>query len=249
MSGHSKWSKIKRQKENQDAKKGKLFSKLAKEITIAAKTGGSGDINSNARLRLVVTKAREANMPMDNIKKAIARGTGELPGVNYEDIIYEGYGPGGIAIVVEAVTDNKNRITSEVRNIFSKHNGRLAERGAVAWNFKRRGVIIIKKSDKEEEILDVAINSGASDFEVDEDEIIIKTEFEDFEKVKKGLQDFKFEIKEADVNLVPDNYTEIDIGTAEKNMRLIEALEELDDINKVTTNMDIPEQILQKANL
>ncbi len=246
MSGHSKWAGIKHKKALVDAKRGKAFSKLTKEMIVAAKTGG-GKIEANPRLRLAVAKAKEANMPNDNIERAIKKGTGELPGVNYEQVTYEGYGPGGVAIVVEALTDNKNRTTAEVRNIFSKKSGNLAGAGSVGWLFTRKGFIVVEKSKAEEErLMSVAIEGGAEDLKTEEDVYEIIANLKDYEKVRAALKDKGIEWQAAEITMIPSSYVKIEGAQARQVLGLVEALEEQDDVQNVYANFDIPDQILQE---
>lgn len=246
MSGHSKWAGIKHKKALIDAKKGKLFSKLAKEMTVAAKIGG-GSVDSNPRLRLVITKAKEANMPNDNIERAIKKGTGELPGINYEQVSYEGYGPGGVAIVVEALTDNKNRTTAEVRNIFTKKLGNLAGAGSVSWQFIRKGFIVVdKKQIEEEKLTSVAIESGAEDLKTEDDSYEIITNIKDYENVRTALKDNGICPQIAEITMIPSSYVKLEGAQATQVLRLVEALEDQDDVQNVYANFDIPDEILQQ---
>jgi YebC/PmpR family DNA-binding regulatory protein len=246
MSGHSKWAGIKHKKALVDAKKGKLFSKLNKEITVAAKTGGANP-DANPRLRLAITKAKEANMPSDNIERAIKKGTGELPGVNYEQISYEGYGPGGVAIMVEALTDNKNRTTAEIRNIFSKKGGNLAGAGSVNWLFSRKGFIVINKSKAEEEkIMSIAIENGAEDLKAEQDAYEIVTDIKDYEKVRTALKDNHIEWEAAEITMIPSSFVKLQGSQADQALSLVESLEDHDDVQNVYANFDIPDDILQK---
>jgi YebC/PmpR family DNA-binding regulatory protein len=245
LSGHSKWAGIKHKKSLIDAKRGKLFSKLSKEIIVAAKTGRA-NIDANPRLRLAVAKAKEANMPNDNIERAIKKGTGELPGVTYEQINYEGYGPGGVAIMVEALTDNKNRTTSEVRNIFSKKSGNLAGAGSVNWMFYKKGFIVVNKNKAEEEkLMSLAIESGAEDLKSEEDSFEIVTDIKDYEKVRTALQDNGVEWDAAEITMIPTSYIKLQGQQAEQVLSLVESLEEHDDVQNVYANFDIPEEILK----
>ncbi|NQS99793.1 MAG: YebC/PmpR family DNA-binding transcriptional regulator [Candidatus Omnitrophica bacterium] len=246
MSGHSKWAGIKHKKGLADAKRGKLFSKLNKEIIVAAKTGG-GNTDSNPRLRLAIAKAKEANMPNDNIERSIKKGTGELPGVTYEQVNYEGYGPGGVAIVVEGLTDNRNRTTSEVRNIFSSKGGNLAGAGSVNWLFKKKGFIMVAKSKAEEDkLMSVAIDSGAEDFKTEEDSYEIVTDLKDYEKVRIALKENGIEWEASEITMIPSSYIKLQGKQAEQVLNLVESLEDNDDVQNVYANFDIPDEILQR---
>ncbi|HOJ03375.1 MAG TPA: YebC/PmpR family DNA-binding transcriptional regulator [Bacteroidota bacterium] len=244
MSGHSKWATIKRAKGAKDAARGKLFGRIIKEITIAARDGG-GDPNGNPRLRLAVDKAKGANMPQDNIKRAIQRGTGELEGVNYEEITYEGYGPGGVAFIVETITDNKNRTVAELRHLFSKNNGNLAENGAVGWKFSRKGIIALPKSFNEDDLMMIALEAGADDMTVEEDAFEITCDPAQLEAVKNGLAAASIEITEAGVQMVPQNTTKVEGKDAEGVLRLMEALEEHDDVQNVYADFDIDASVME----
>ena len=245
MSGHSKWAGIKHKKALIDAKRGKLFSKLTKEIIVAAKSGGA-NLNANPRLRLAVSKAKEANIPNDNIDRAIKKGTGELPGVTYEQVNYEGYGPGGVAILVEALTDNKNRTTSEVRNLFSKKGGNLAGTGSVSWLFHKKGFIIVNKSKAEEEkLMSIAIDSGAEDLKTEEDSYEIVTEIGNYEKVKAALKDKAVKWDAAEITMIPSSFIKLQGAQAEQVLAMVESLEDHDDVQNVYANFDIPDEILK----
>jgi len=244
MSGHSKWATIKRAKGAKDAARGKLFGRLIKEITIAAREGG-GDPDGNPRLRLAIDRAKAANMPNDNINRAVKRGTGEIEGVNYEEINYEGYGPGGVAFLVETITDNKNRTVAEIRHVFSKHNGNLAENGSVSWKFDRKGVISLPKKYDEEELMLIAIEAGAEDMSVEDEHFAIVTEATDFETVKKALEDNDIEIEEAEVQMIPQNTLKVEGKDAEGVLRLYEALEDHDDVQNVYADFDIDADVME----
>jgi YebC/PmpR family DNA-binding regulatory protein len=244
MSGHSKWSTIKRAKGAKDAARGKLFGRLIKEITIAARDGG-GDPDANPRLRLAVDKAKGSNMPNDNIKRAIQRGTGEVEGVNYEEITYEGYGPGGVAFLIETITDNKNRTVAEIRHLFSKNNGNLAEAGAVGWKFDRKGMITIPKKYDEDELMMIAIEAGAEDMSTEEDHFEIVTESAALEDVKKVLTDGGIEVEEAEVQMIPQNTLKVDGKDAEGVIRLLESLEDHDDVQNVYADFDIDADVME----
>lgn len=246
MSGHSKWAGIKHRKGALDAQRGKIFSKLIREITVAARTGG-GNIDNNARLRMVLEKAKGENMPADNIKRAIQRGTGELPGVIVEEVTYEGYGPGGVAILVEAMTDNKNRITSEIRRIFSRGGGNLGESGCVGWMFSKKGCLSIDKNEiGEDELLELIMEAGAEDMKVESDVYEITTQPQDFEEVKNTLSKKGLKIKFAEISMVPQNYIKVDSNVARSVMKLIENLEDYDDVQEVYSNCDIPDEVMRE---
>ncbi len=248
MSGHSKWATTKHKKAAVDAKKGKIFSKLSKELTVAARIGG-GDPASNPRLRLVTEKARESNMPFDNIKRAIQKGTGELPGVSYEETVYEGYGPGGVAILIDIMTDNKNRTVPELRHIITKNGGKPGESGSVSWMFHKKGYILVdKKKVDEETIMAIALDAGAEDVKSSEEEenYEIITDPQDFEKVMKFLEG-KIEIAHAEITMLPQSYVKLDGKDAEQMARLIEAIEDHDDVQNVYSNFDIPDEALSKV--
>lgn len=241
MSGHSKWATIKRKKAALDAKKGKIFTKLIKEITIAARQGG-GDPAGNPRLRLAIDNAKAENMPAENIERAIKKATGELEGVTYHELTYEGYGPAGVAMLVEVATDNKNRTVAEVRHIFSKHGGSLGETGSVAWMFERKGVITIPKQNKsEDDILAIVLDAGADDLQTEEEFYEITTTVENFESVRKALQENNLKVDNASLQWIAKNTIEVKGEDAEKVMKLIEALEDCDDVQNVYSNADIDE--------
>jgi YebC/PmpR family DNA-binding regulatory protein len=246
MAGHSKWAQIKHKKAAVDAKKGKIFSKLSKEITVAAKLGG-GDPEKNPRLRTAIEKAREANMPSENIKRAIMKGTGELPGTTYEEMIYEGYGPGGVALMIEVLTDNKNRTVSEIRHIMSKHGGSMGEAGCVSWMFEKKGYILVDKTKiSEDELMAIALDGGAEDMKNDpqEDNYEIITAPEDLNKVKSAIESRGIEITLAEITMLPKSYVQLDEKDAEQMLRLYEALEDHDDVQNVYANFNIPDEIL-----
>lgn len=247
MSGHSKWATIKHKKGALDAKRGALFTKIIKEITVAAKNGG-GSLETNPRLRTVVAKAKEANMPADNIERAIKKGTGELPGVVYEETTYEGYGPHGVAIMCEVLTDNKNRTTAEIRNILEKKGGSMSGAGSVSWQFHKKGFLVVKKElIDEEKLMTIVLDAGASDFSAEKDSYEVTTEPNDFEKVKKALQDAKVATESAEVTRIPSATVKIgNENEAKTILALIEALEEHDDVQNVYSNFDVPDDILQK---
>ncbi|MCK9210543.1 MAG: YebC/PmpR family DNA-binding transcriptional regulator [Ignavibacteriaceae bacterium] len=241
MSGHSKWATIKRKKGAADAKRGKIFTKLIKEITIAARQGG-GDANGNPRLRLAIDNAKAANMPADNIERAIKKATGELEGVSYVELMYEGYGPGGIAILVEVATDNKNRTVAEVRHIFSKIGGSMGESGSVAWMFERKGIISVKRNNKsEDDVMEIVLDAGADDMQTEEDIFEVTTSLESFETVRKTLLDKTLEIENASLEWIAKNTLAVAGEDAEKVVKLIETLEDNDDVQNVFSNADIQE--------
>jgi YebC/PmpR family DNA-binding regulatory protein len=246
MSGHSKWANIKHRKAAQDAKKGQLFSKLAKEITVAAKLGG-GNPENNIRLRVAIEKAREANMPLENIEKAIKRGTGELEGVTYEDVTYEGYGPGGVAILVNVLTDNKNRTAADIRKIFSKFGGSLGSAGSVSWIFERKGYISVDASKyTEDQILEIALEVGAEDVKKEDDVISIYTPVEVFSEVLNALKSKGIEIKVAEISMVPKSTVRVDDETAVKVLKLLDELESNDDVQSVASNLDASDAAFEK---
>ena len=241
MSGHSKWATIKHAKGAADAKRGQLFTKFIKEISISARMGG-GDPSSNPRLRTAILKARAANMPKDNIERAIKKGTGELGGSVYEEKIYEGYGPGGVAVLVEVLTDNNNRAAANVRNIFSKSGGNLGATGSVAYMFNRKGVIEYDAEVvKEDEIMEAGLEAGAEDIAEDGGVITVTTDPADFETVLEFLQNKGYESVSAEISMVPDTYSTLDADTTRKVLKLIDRLEEDDDVQNVYSNIDIPE--------
>ena len=240
MSGHSKWATIKRKKAVLDSKRGKIFTKLIKEITIAARAGG--DINGNPRLRLAVDNAKAQNMPMDNIERAIKKATGELEGVIYHELTYEGYGPAGVAVVVEVATDNKNRTVAEVRHLFSKNGGSMGETGSVAWMFDRKGVITLPaEGKKEDDVMEIILEAGADDLTTEEDYFEVTTTIESFETVRRTLVDKNFTVENASLQWIAKNLIEVKGEDAEKVVKMIEALEDLDDVQNVFSNADIVE--------
>ena len=246
MSGHSKWATIKRKKGATDAKRGQMFTKLIKEITVAARAGG-GDPNGNPRLRTAIASARASSMPNDNIDRAIKKGTGELEGVNYEEVSYEGYGPKGVALMIDSLTDNKNRTVAEIRNLLSKKGGNLGESGSVAWVFHKKGFLSFdKKSIPEDKIMEAALDAGAEDITDTEETWDVTCAPADFEKVKGALQAFK--PLHAEISRIPQNTVELtELSDAQKMLNLMEALEEHDDVQKVYANFDIPAAILEKV--
>jgi len=247
MSGHSKWHSIKHKKGALDAKRGKLFTKFIKEITVAARSGG-GDPDANARLRKAISDAKAGNMPNDTIDRAIRRGTGEEDGVNYEEITYEGYGPGGVALLIQSMTDNRNRTVAEIRHIFSKNGGNLGESGSVGWMFEKKGYIVVNKSAKpEEELFDIVIEAGADDLRDDEDNFEIITSPDNFESVSTALKSAGIETQVAEIEMVPQNYIKLEGGDARQMLKLMEALEDHDDVQKVSANFDISEADMAAA--
>lgn len=246
MSGHSKWKTNKGKKSVADAKKGAAYTKIIKEITVAAREGGNPD--TNPRLRTVIARARELNMPSDNVKMAIKRGTGELPGVVYETVVYEGYGPAGVAIMIECLTDNKNRTTAELRNIISKKGGNMAGAGSVAWMFNRKGYFLIEKSQaKEEDLFNLVIEAGAEDMKSDEKNYEIFTPAPSFENVKQVLTEKGIKCQDAELTMVPSSTIKVTGGDAKQVLGLIDALEEHDDVQQVYANFDIPDEILEEV--
>lgn len=245
MSGHSKWATIKHKKAATDAKRGQLFTKLIKEVTVAARSGGNPD--TNPRLRVAIERAKESSMPQDNIERAIKKGTGELEGVSYEDITLEGYGPGGIAIYIEALTDNKNRTTSEVRTIFTKRGGNMAGAGSVSWMFEKKGYIVInKKTIDEEKLMGIVLDAGAEDMVTEEENFAVKTQQADFFKVKKALEEAKISMESAEITLVPKSTVRVVGEDAKKVLDLVDALEEHEDVQNVYANFDIPDELLKE---
>jgi YebC/PmpR family DNA-binding regulatory protein len=245
MSGHSKWSTIKRKKGAADAKRGKIFTKLIKEITIATREGG-GDPAGNPRLRLAVDNAKAANMPADNIERAIKKATGELEGVTYLELTYEGYASGGIAVIIEVATDNKNRTVADVRHIFSKHGGSMGETGSVAWMFDRKGIISLPSIDRtEDEIMDIALEAGAEDLQTEEGFFEIQTDLESFETVRNALVAANLKIENASLQWIAKNTVSVSGDEAEKIMKLIEAMEDNDDVQNVYSNADFEKELIQ----
>ena len=236
MAGHNKWSKVKHIKAKQDAIKGKAFTKAIKDITTAARAGG-GDLDSNAALRLAVERAKAVSMPQSNIQRAIDKATGNLQGVHYDEITYEGYGPGGVAIMVECMTDNKNRTVASVRHAFSKNGGSMGESGCVAWMFDKKGIITVEKSDKDDEIMEIAMDNGASDIKEFDDFLLFECEPSDFNELLKAIEESGATIQESSIELVANNEVDVDDETAAKVERLIDVLEEDDDVQNVYHNM------------
>ncbi|MEJ2134772.1 MAG: YebC/PmpR family DNA-binding transcriptional regulator [Desulfofustis sp.] len=249
MSGHSKWSTIKRKKGANDAKRGKIFSKLIKEITVAARQGG-GDPDGNPRLRSAIAAAKAENMPKDNIARAVDKGSGGGDGDTYEEILYEGYGPGGVAVLVECMTDNRNRTVADVRHYFAKSNGNLGENGCVAWMFDKKGQILVDKEKiSEEELLDKALEAGAEDVIEDENEFQVLTSIEEFNDVRDSLEEQGVEYLEASVSMIPQNTIEVDDEkVAASLLKLLENLEDHDDVQKVHANFDIDQGLMEKLS-
>ena len=245
MSGHSKWSTIKRKKGALDAKRGKIFTKLIKEITVAARMGG-GDPESNPRLRAAIAAAKAENMPKDNIERAIKKGTGELEGTQYEELTYEGYGPGGVAVLVEVLTDNKNRSIAEIRHIFSKHGGNLGENGCVSWMFDKKGLLVFSKDQvSEDDVMAVALEAGADDIKETEKEYEVIVEPSEFETVKEAFDKAGIPYLVAEISMVPQNTIALEGKDAEKMLKLMDALEDSDDVQKAYANFDISEAIME----
>jgi YebC/PmpR family DNA-binding regulatory protein len=247
MSGHSKWHTIKHKKGAADAKRGKVFTRIIKELTVAARAGG-GDAESNPRLRTIIAEAKSVNMPADNIKRAIQRGTGELPGVSYDEVNYEGYGPGGAALIIEVLTDNKNRTVGEIRHVFSKHGGNLGEANSVAWMFEKKGYIVVDKSKADEEtLMAAALDAGADDMRDDGDSWEILSAPDGFQKVLEAVKALKIEPGAAEVAMVPQNYVKLEGKPAHQMIKLMEALEEHEDTKKVWSNADIEEKEIEAS--
>jgi len=248
MSGHSKWSSIKHKKAAKDAKRGKLFTKFIKEITVAARMGG-GDINANPRLRTAVLTAKTSSMPAENIDRAIKKGTGELEGVSYEEIHYEGYGPGGAAIMVQVLTDNKNRTVQEIRRLFTNHGGNLGENGCVAWMFDKKGLITVDKSKIDEErLFSLALEAGAEDVREEDGLFEIITPPEDFHKIRHSLEQEKIPTETAQVTMIPKNTVTVGASHVEQILKLTEELEDHDDVQNVSANFNIPTEFLEKGS-
>lgn len=246
MAGHSKWANIKHKKEREDARRGKLFTKLSRQITVAVRESGP-DPAMNSRLRLLIEQARAANMPMDNIERAIKRGTGELEGVSYEELVYEGYGPGGVAILLDIMTDNRNRTASEIRHLFSRYGGSLGETGSVAWIFSRKGVMTFDRAAVEDEdaFMLEALEAGAEDVIVEDDFIEVHTEPGDLHDVREKLAAAGFEPTAAEPRRIPSTLVQVDADTAEKLLKLLDALEDHDDVQSVSANFDMSEEVMQ----
>jgi len=248
MSGHSKWSTIKRKKGAADAKRGKAFTKIIKEIMVAARLGG-GDINANPRLRAAVNLARAENMPKENIERAIKKGTGELEGVNYEELVYEGYGPGGVAMMLEVMTDNKNRTVADVRHVFSKHNGSLGESGCVSWMFEKRGLILVDKGGVDEDrLIEVALDAGALDVKDAGKDFEVTTDAVTFEEVKRAIDGAGLKCSYGEVTMVPQSTVRLVGKEAEQMLKLMEGLEDSDDVQKVYANFDIADEEMERLS-
>jgi YebC/PmpR family DNA-binding regulatory protein len=248
MSGHSKWSTIKHKKGAADAKRGKVFTRIIKEMTVAARLGG-GDVEGNPRLRSAVAEAKASNMPKDNIERAIKRGTGELEGVQYEEVTYEGYGPGGVAIIVEALTDNTNRTTPEIRHMFEKHGGNFGAQGSVKFQFERKGYFAIEKSAvSEDKLMEVALEAGADDLQTEDAEIFeVYTGAASFEAVRQALEAAKIPTVEAKIDMIPGNYVTLDEQKSKQVMRLLEVLDDHEDTQNVWSNFDVPQEMMESA--
>ncbi len=248
MSGHSKWSSIKHKKGANDAKRGKIFTKLIKEITVAARMGG-GDPDANPRLRTAILAAKAQNMPKDNLERAIKKGTGELEGVDYEELVYEGYGPGGVAMLVECLTDNKNRTIADVRCIFSKAGGNIGTDGCVSWMFDKKGLITIEKSETDEDsLMEIALDAGAEDVKDEGDCFEVITAPEDFEAVRDAIDNASIKYDMAEITMIPQTQTKLEGKTAEQMCRFMEALDDCDDVQKFYSNADIPDEILNNMS-
>ena len=247
MSGHSKWHSIKHKKGAADAKRGKIFTRIIKELTIAARAGG-GDPDMNPRLRTIIAEAKQNNMPAENIKRAIRRGTGEEPGVSYEEAQYEGYGPGGAALIIDALTDNKNRTVGELRHLLEKHGGNLAATNAVAWMFSKRGYIVVEKSKADEEkLMNAVLDAGADDFQDDEDNWEVLTTPDSFHAVHDAVKKLGIEPATASVSMIPQNYVKLEGKPAQQMVKLMEALEDHDDVRHVWSNFDISEKEIEAS--
>jgi YebC/PmpR family DNA-binding regulatory protein len=249
MSGHNKWSTIKHKKGREDAKRGKLFTKLIREITVAAREGG-GDSAGNPRLRAAMQAARLANMPADNIKRAVQRGTGELPGVSYEEVYYEGYGPGGVAVMLQTLTDNRNRTTPEIRHLFSKYGGNLGENGCVSWLFARKGLLLIPRNDEldEDSLMEMALEAGADDLDTEDEEYYrVYTAPEDLHQVKEALEQQGAAVESAQIDMEPSTTTRLEGKAATQMLKLMDAFDDHDDIQNLWANFDIPDELLASA--
>ncbi|MGI6036680.1 MAG: YebC/PmpR family DNA-binding transcriptional regulator [Limnochordia bacterium] len=250
MAGHSKWANIKHKKAKEDARRGKVFTRLSRELTVAAREGG-GDPNANQRLRLAIERARAVNMPNDNIERAIKRGTGELEGSNYEEIVYEGYGPGGVAIMMEIMTDNRNRTAGDIRHLFSKYGGSLGETGCVSWMFEKKGYLtmdLAQAGGDEDVVMLAALEAGAEDVQIEDGLVEVFTAPEDFNEVLEGLRGSGLPVEEAKITMLPQNTVEVDEATAEPLLKLMGVLEDHDDIQEVYANFDIPDELLEKLD-
>jgi YebC/PmpR family DNA-binding regulatory protein len=241
MSGHSKWSSIKHKKAATDSKRGRIFTRLIKEMTAAARNGG-GDVDTNPRLRLAISTAKASNMPAENIKRAVMRGTGELPGISYEDVNYEGYGPGGVAIFMHALTDNKNRTVAEIRHALSKNGGNLGETGCVGWMFDRKGYFVVEKSAADEDkLMELVLGAGADDMREDGSNFEILTTPDNFDAVRSALESAKIPTAAAEISMMPQNYVKLEGKHAQTMLKLMESLEDHEDIQNVWSNFDIDE--------
>jgi YebC/PmpR family DNA-binding regulatory protein len=247
MSGHSKWSTIKHKKAAQDAKRGAIFTKIIKELTVSARLGGS-EVDANPRLRTAMLKAKAVNMPQDTIQRAIMKGTGELPGVSYEEITYEGYGPGGVAMIVTALTDNRNRMVAEIRKIFSKNGGNLGEAGCVAWMFQKKGLIVVDQEKiDEDELLAIALDAGAEDVRPSEAIYEVVTAVEEFEPVKQAILAKGVEPTSSEISLIPQTTVRLEGNQARQLLKLMEELEDHDDVQNVYANFDIPDEVMAEV--
>lgn len=245
MSGHSKWSSIKHKKGAADAKRGKIFTKLIKEITVAARMGG-GDPDGNPRLRTAIAAAKAENMPKENIERAVKKGTGELEGVSYEETSYEGYGPGGVAVLIECLTDNKNRTVADVKHFFERYGGNLGEPGCVAWMFEKRGLIVLEKDKvNEEELIDLALEAGAEDVTEEETEFEVVASPQEFEAVKQALDNAGLPYTLAEISMIPQNTIKVEGKKAQQMLTLTQALEDHDDVSHVYANFDIPDEVME----
>ena len=248
MSGHSKWSTIKRKKGAKDAERGRVFTRLIKEITVAARQGG-GDESANPRLRTAIQAARAANMPSKNIENAIKKGTGELPGVTYDEVVYEGYGPGGVALYIEALTDNRNRTVAEIRHILSKHGGSLGENGSVAWMFSKKGVVAIPtENTNEDDLMMIVLDAGAEDIEQEDETFLVKSEPSSLEAVKAALEENSISYTSAELAMEPQNTVAVEGKQAEQLLKLMDALEEQDDVQNIYSNFDIDDSVIEALN-
>ncbi len=248
MSGHNKWSTIKHKKAREDAKRGKIFTKIIREITVAAREGG-GDPESNPRLRAAIQAAKSANMPADNIKRAIQRGTGELPGVSYEDVTYEGYGPGGVAVLLEVLTDNRNRTTAEVRHLFAKHGGNLGENGCVSWIFTRKGVVLVPRGEgvDEDALMETALEAGAEDLDASDPEFFrVVTAPDELHTVKEQVEAAGFPVEAAEFEMEPSTQVRLEGKKAEQMLKLMTAFDDHDDVQNVWANFDIDDELMDR---
>jgi len=248
MSGHSKWHQIRHKKSKEDARRGKIFTKLIREITVAARMGG-GDPEANARLRTAIAAAKAENMPKENIERAIKRGLGEIPGSTFEEVTFEGYGPGGVALLVEVLTDNRKRTAADIRHIFSKHHGAMGEVGCVSWLFKKRGLITVAKDEVDEDhLMEVALEAGAEDIREGEQEFEVVTDPGSFEQVKEALQEAGLSVTFAEITMVPQTTVRLEGKEAQQMLKLMEELEESDDVQRVYANFDIPEEEMEQLS-